>query len=92
MVKHTRYENKKVLVLGLALSGFHAAKLLHELGAMVTVNDSKELADNPDAQELIASGIRVISGYHPVDFWMSRLLILLRTREFLIQMKWFNVH
>lgn len=67
MVKHTRYENKKVLVLGLALSGFHAAKLLHELGAMVTVNDSKELADNPDAQELIASGIRVISGYHPVD-------------------------
>ncbi|MGP6146903.1 UDP-N-acetylmuramoyl-L-alanine--D-glutamate ligase [Jeotgalibaca sp. A122] len=67
MVKHTRYENKKVLVLGLALSGFHAAKLLHELGAMVTVNDSKQLADNPDAQELIASGIRVISGYHPVD-------------------------
>lgn len=67
MMKHTRYENKKVLVLGLALSGFHAAKLLHELGAMVTVNDSKELADNPDAQELIASGIRVISGYHPVD-------------------------
>ena len=67
MVKHTRYENKKVLVLGLALSGFHAAKLLHDLGAMVTVNDSKELADNPDAQELIASGIRVISGYHPVD-------------------------
>lgn len=67
MVKTTRYKNKKVLVLGLALSGFHAAKLLHELGAMVTVNDSKELADNPDAQELIASGIRVISGYHPVD-------------------------
>lgn len=63
----TRYKNKKVLVLGLALSGFHAAKLLAKLGAYVTVNDSKKLNDNPDAQELIASGIRVISGHHPVE-------------------------
>ena len=63
----TRYQNKKVLVLGLALSGFHAAKLLAKLGAYVTVNDSKKLDDNPDAQELIASGIRVISGHHPVE-------------------------
>lgn len=67
MKLETRYQHKKVLVLGLALSGFHAAKLLDKLGALVTVNDAKELAENPDAQELIASGIRVIAGHHPVD-------------------------
>lgn len=65
--KHTRFENKKVLVLGLALSGFHAAKLLLELGAHVTVNDAKELDENSDAQELISLGIRVITGKHPLE-------------------------
>lgn len=65
--KHTRFENKKILVLGLALSGFHAAKLLLELGAYVTVNDVKELDENPDAQELITLGARVITGQHPLE-------------------------
>ena len=32
---------KKVLVLGLAKSGFTAARILNKLGAFVTVNDSK---------------------------------------------------
>ncbi len=41
--KISTYENKKVLVLGLAKSGVSAAKLLHELGALVTVNDGKPL-------------------------------------------------
>ena len=43
MKKISTYENKKVLVLGLAKSGVSAAKLLHELGALVTVNDGKPL-------------------------------------------------
>ncbi|CZQ94741.1 mur ligase central [Trichococcus palustris] len=67
MKKNNRFENKKVLVLGLALSGLNAAKLLLELGAMVTVNDAKDLADNPDAKELISYGIKVIAGSHPVE-------------------------
>ena len=37
-----KYTNKKVLVLGLALSGVSAAKLLHSLKALVTVNDYKD--------------------------------------------------
>ena len=67
MKTNNRFENKKVLVLGLALSGMNAAKLLLELGAMVTVNDAKELKDNPDAKELISSGIKVIAGSHPIE-------------------------
>ncbi len=34
-------------MLGLARSGFSAAKLLHDLGALVTVNDGKPFAENP---------------------------------------------
>ena len=37
----TQFENKKVLVLGLAKSGEAAARLLAKLGAIVTVNDGK---------------------------------------------------
>jgi UDP-N-acetylmuramoylalanine--D-glutamate ligase len=67
MKKIKRYENKKVLVLGLALSGVNAAKLLHSLGALVTVNDYKKFDENPQAQELLESGIRVVTGGHPVE-------------------------
>lgn len=59
------FEHKKVLVLGLAKSGFQAAQLLHELGAFVTVNDSKPFDENPKAQELLQKGITVICGRHP---------------------------
>ncbi|WP_225047375.1 UDP-N-acetylmuramoyl-L-alanine--D-glutamate ligase [Lacticaseibacillus kribbianus] len=67
MKQITSYQNKKVLVLGLAKSGVNAAKLLHRLGALVTVNDKKDFDDNKDAQALLAEGIRVITGSHPVE-------------------------
>ena len=63
----TSYQNKKVLVLGLAKSGFSAAKLLHDLGALVTVNDGKPFAENPEAQDLLALGVKVITGSHPIE-------------------------
>lgn len=61
------YENEKVLVLGLAKSGFSAAKLLNDLGALVTVNDGKPFEENPEAQGLLEQGIRVITGSHPIE-------------------------
>jgi len=67
-MKHiTEYENKKILVLGLARSGVSAARLLDKLGALVTVNDSKPFEENPEAQELLDAGIRVICGGHPLE-------------------------
>lgn len=62
-----QYQNEKVLVLGLAKSGFSAAKLLNDLGALVTVNDGKPFEENPEAQELLEQGIRVITGSHPIE-------------------------
>ncbi|MDQ2047133.1 UDP-N-acetylmuramoyl-L-alanine--D-glutamate ligase [Enterococcus faecium] len=67
MKKISTYENKKVLVLGLAKSGVSAAKLLHELGALVTVNDGKPFDENLEAQELLSLGIKVITGSHPIE-------------------------
>lgn len=67
MKKIKNYENKKVLVLGLAKSGVSAAKLLHELGALVTVNDFKQFDQNPEAQDLLTLGIRVVTGGHPIE-------------------------
>lgn len=63
----TKYENKKILVLGLAKSGVAAAQLLHELGAFVTVNDAKKLDDNLEVQQLLEQGMTVITGEHPID-------------------------
>ena len=61
------YHHKKILVLGLAKSGVSAAQLLHNLGAFVTVNDSKPLDENPEAQGLLEQGITVICGSHPIE-------------------------
>ncbi|WP_251549063.1 UDP-N-acetylmuramoyl-L-alanine--D-glutamate ligase [Neobacillus muris] len=61
------YRHKKILVLGLAKSGVTAAALLHKLGAFVTVNDWKPFSENPEAQDLLEQGIKVICGEHPVE-------------------------
>lgn len=61
------YKNKRVLIVGLAKSGFYAAQLLHKLGAQVTVNDKQILPHNDKhllyLQQL---GIRVIMGSNPL--------------------------
>lgn len=67
MIDYKNLTHRKVLVLGLAKSGVKAAELLHRLGAFVTVNDSKPFDENPEAQELLESGITVICGRHPED-------------------------
>ncbi|MCC5889091.1 MAG: UDP-N-acetylmuramoyl-L-alanine--D-glutamate ligase [Alkalibacterium sp.] len=65
MKNTNKYQNKHILVLGLAVSGFSAAKLLHTLGAVVTVNDFKDLSGDDRAEELEQLGIKIVSGGHP---------------------------
>ncbi|MEK5039650.1 UDP-N-acetylmuramoyl-L-alanine--D-glutamate ligase [Sporosarcina sp. FSL K6-3457] len=55
----------KVLVLGLAKSGYAASKLLHSLGAYVVVNDASPAEGNEEAAALRLDGIQVICGGHP---------------------------
>lgn len=62
-----QFKGKKILVLGLAKSGYAAAKLLHSLGAEVTVNDASPLENNQEAAALLKENVRVICGEHPQD-------------------------
>lgn len=73
-----QFMNKKVLVLGLARSGEAAARLLMKLGAIVTVNDGKPFEENPAAQNLVADGVRVICGSHPLDLLDEEFALLVK--------------
>ena len=69
-MKHIKtYEGKNILILGLGKSGFAVSELLLKLGAKLTLNDKKDLADNEHAKKLDQEGVRVISGYRPVDLF-----------------------
>lgn len=62
-----QFNGMKILILGLAKSGYAATKLLHTAGALVTVNDASPEEGNAEAAELLSEGIRVICGGHPPD-------------------------
>lgn len=60
------FNGKHVLVLGLAKSGFAAAKLLKKYGASVVVNDRTPFEENEQAKQLSAEGFEVVCGEHPL--------------------------
>jgi len=67
-MKHPEtYRDRQVVILGLARSGVAVAKLFHENGAKVIVNDKKERTECPEADELTALGISVVCGGHPPE-------------------------
>ncbi|GFN30393.1 UDP-N-acetylmuramoyl-L-alanine--D-glutamate ligase [Paenibacillus xylaniclasticus] len=72
------YRNRRVAILGLAKSGVSVAKVFHQLGADVVVNDKKEREQSPEAAELEALGIPVICGYHPDDLVTADTALLVK--------------
>ena len=60
-----QFKGMRILVLGLAKSGYAATKLLHDAGANVVVNDAAPEEGNEEAAALRLKGIRVICGGHP---------------------------
>ena len=61
------FENKNIVVLGLARSGIAVSKFLRKRGCKVVVNDRKEIEDEVLLNELKSLGIEVILGSHPDD-------------------------
>lgn len=63
------FENKKVFILGLARSGYQAAKILIERGNEVILNDGKaeEKLDQEQIKELRDLGVTLVFGEHPDD-------------------------
>ncbi|MFU2206247.1 UDP-N-acetylmuramoyl-L-alanine--D-glutamate ligase [Streptococcus pluranimalium] len=74
----SNFENKKVLVLGLARSGQAAVRLLAKLGAIVTVNDGKAFDENPSAQALLEEGIKVVCGSHPLELLDEEFALIVK--------------
>lgn len=54
----TQYRNKEVLILGFAKSGASAAEVLTNLGAIVTVSDTKDLSNDETALALMEKGVK----------------------------------
>ncbi len=63
------FENNKVFILGLARSGYQAAKYLISRGNEVVLNDGKEESklDQEQIKELRSLGVKLIFGSHPDD-------------------------
>ena len=59
-------KDKKILVLGLARSGFATAKILKQLNYDVKVNAYDDLSNDNHANELRQLGIEIIDGGHPL--------------------------
>lgn len=78
MKNKEKYQDKNILVLGLAKSGFATAKLLHTLGASVIVNDRKALDGNEMEQELHGLGVELIGGGHPLSLLDKNLDMIVK--------------
>ena len=61
------FENKKIFILGMARSGYEAAKLLAKRGNAITLNDMSIDQDLDKVKELESLGVSVILGSHPDD-------------------------
>lgn len=60
-------EDKKILVLGFARSGYSTVKILKKLGYDVTLNAYDDLSTDEKATELRELGVKVIDGGHPLE-------------------------
>lgn len=59
------FENNKIIILGMARSGYEAAKVLIKRNNEVILNDKNVEQDKNHVNELIELGVKVILGSHP---------------------------
>jgi UDP-N-acetylmuramoylalanine--D-glutamate ligase len=65
------FRGKKITVVGLARSGVGAANLLHSLGAVVTVTDSKPASLLTEHVDRLSAGINKVLGSHPDELFTN---------------------
>ena len=53
------FTGKHVLVIGLARSGMAAIRVLHKLGAKITLSESRSRDDIKEADDLIKMGVEI---------------------------------
>ena len=74
------FENNKVFILGLARSGYQAAKYLSGRGNTIVLNDGKdeEKLDQEQIKELRELGVELVFGSHPDDILDSSFDYLIK--------------
>ncbi len=72
------FENKKIFILGMARSGYEAAKLLSKYNNKIVLNDMSEKQDEAHLEELKKLGISVILGGHPDEILDSSFDYLIK--------------
>jgi UDP-N-acetylmuramoylalanine--D-glutamate ligase len=72
------FTDKHILIVGLAKSGFAAAKLLHSFGANIIVNDKQPRQGNIEAEQLEQLGITVECGGHPLSLLENKIDFLVK--------------
>ena len=72
------FEDKNIVILGLARSGIAAAKFLRKRNCNVIVNDKKEKEDENILNELKSLGVKVILGSHPDDLINEKVDYLIK--------------
>ena len=60
-------EDKRILVLGFARSGYSTAKILNKLGYDVILNAYDDLSSDAKAIELRNLGVEIVDGGHPLE-------------------------
>ncbi len=61
------FENKKIFILGMARSGYEAAKLLSKHNNKILINDGSDKQDESHIEELRKLGVSIVLGEHPDD-------------------------
>ena len=74
------FENKKILILGFARSGYDAAKLLAKRGNHVLINDGQDESNSEQGKisELKELGVQFFFGSHPDDLLDSSYDFLIK--------------
>ena len=72
------FENKKILILGFARSGYEAAKYLLKHNNTVILTDMKTEHDEKQIEELKELGIKFVLGSHPDDLLDSSFDYLIK--------------
>lgn len=72
-----QYNNKKVLVMGLARSGVGAANLLCESGSYVWITDMKPASDLSDFIKKLHPSVKVEAGAYPVELLKETDLVVI---------------
>ncbi len=71
-------ENKRIFILGMARSGYEAAKLLSTKGYDVLVNDGSENQNPGHIEELKNLGVELVLGDHPDDLFDNSFFMLVK--------------